>query len=310
MVLELPGGGSVRAGRRLRDLRPCVEVAQCSEVALDCYPAGSECGEELGTCTAWGGPSICLHPSSCAVSDYASPDVAIAPLDRNAVALLDSLADEEPDGPFTTTGPAVRGAIQHARDYAEEHPGHTVAVVLATDGIPSEGECEPDDIASIAAIVTQGRIGKPPVRTFVIGIFGQGDQGAFDNLNAIATAGGYPAFLVDSDSDEVTATFREALTEIRGAALTCEFKVPPSEDGEALDYGLVNVTSSNGDDSVRLGYMGKPTDCDEEGGWYYDVNPSAGVPSRIVLCPASCDGLQGAAQNSLRIEVGCATVVK
>ncbi len=266
---------------------------------------------ENGACTAWGGPSFCLHPSSCAVSAYATPDVPIAPLAENESALLDSLSEELPDGAYTTTGPAVRGALQHAVDYAEEHPGHTVAVVLATDGLPSEGECEPDDIASIATIVTQGRIGTPSVRTFVIGIFGQADQGAFDNLTAIATAGGYPAFLVDSDSDDVTAAFSQALTEIRGAALTCEFKLPTAEDGESLDYGFVNVTVSNGDESrAPRSTSAAEDDCDDEGGWYYDVNPSAGIPTRIIACPASCEGLQGSAETSVSIEVGCATVVK
>lgn len=292
---------------------PCVKIASCSASPADspiaCGVPGQACSGELGMCEPLA-ESFCVHPATCAVSAYATPAVPIAPLSENASDLLASLDQEIPDGMYTTTGPAIRGAIQHAQDYAKDHPGHSVAVVLATDGLPTAGECQPDDIASIATIVAQGRHAKPSVRTFVIGIFGQNDAGAFDNLTAIATAGGHTAFLVDSDADDVTLAFSEALREIRGAALTCEYKLPPAPDGDTLDYNLVNVKARRDTKSVRLRYVGKESACDDEGGWYYDVNPSAGIPTRIALCQASCEGLQGSVDSSVSIEVGCTTVVK
>jgi hypothetical protein len=290
---------------------PCVPAAVCAgNPGYICSQPGGDCGNDeqenpLGMCTLlYSG--LCADAASCNASDYATPAVEIEPLSTNALALLDSLAEVDPEG-GTPTSRAVMGAIDQVRDYAEEHPDHTVVAVLATDGLPSH--CEPWDIEGVATLTAQGLEGDPSVRTFVLGVLGDDDAGTFSSLNTIATAGGQPAFLINT-SDDVGEQFREALDDIRAASLSCDLRIPAAEDGETLDYAFVNVTSHNGDDSVQLGYVGGQGDCDDEGGWYYNVNPSAGVPSRIILCPASCEGLQGSAENSVKIEVGCATVVK
>jgi hypothetical protein len=286
---------------------PCVRVATCSESGISCHPAGATCSGNQGLCTPWNGPSICWRPESCSISDYTTPAIPIAPLSENASLLLASLESKEADGMLTTTAPALRGAINQARAFATENPDHTVVAVLATDG--DANECAPTNIDSIAEFAALGLGGNPSIRTFVLGIFGPGEEQAFDNLNTIAQAGGQPAFLIDT-SDDVVAQFHAALKQIRAAVLACEFKLPEPEEGETLDYGLVNVSFKNGDQSLRLKYVSKKGKCDEEGGWYYDVNPSAGIPTRIIACPASCESLQGSAENQVRIEFGCRTEVK
>jgi hypothetical protein len=48
-------------------------------------------------------------------------------------------------------------------------------------------------------------------------------------------------------------------------------------------------------------------DCGTEGGWYYD-NPAA--PTKILLCPASCELVQSVNQGAIEIVLGCQTIVK
>jgi hypothetical protein len=102
-----------------------------------------------------------------------------------------------------------------------------------------------------------------------------------------------------------------ALATIRGAQLACEFQIPEPEAGKTLDYSQVNVEFTDAGDSETLFYWPDPDDCDEtRGGWYYDVAPGAGTPSKIVACPASCARFQNAANGSVSIALGCATVVE
>lgn len=41
------------------------------------------------------------------------------------------------------------------------------------------------------------------------------------------------------------------------------------------------------------------------GGWYYDVNPATGTPTRVVMCPASCNRLKQGANQSVELLFGC-----
>ena len=46
--------------------------------------------------------------------------------------------------------------------------------------------------------------------------------------------------------------------------------------------------------------------CTAAGGWYYD-NPAS--PTKIILCPATCDEVKTFNEASIEIVLGCATVV-
>jgi len=94
---------------------------------------------------------------------------------------------------------------------------------------------------------------------------------------------------------------------VSGAALACEYEIPPPPDGQDFDPDRVNVEFENGaGGTLEIGRVDTPAACaGVSDGWYYD-DPTA--PTRIVLCPQTCDTIQGFANASVSIEFGCATV--
>jgi hypothetical protein len=289
----------------------CVALGQCGNVY--CAPANG------GVCSGNGQPcepvtsSFCMNKDSCQAGDYAAPAVEIATLGGAAAALGNAIGGWSPGG-ATPTAPALQGALTHAGAWAGANPTHTVVVVLATDGLPTE--CTPGDIPGIAQLAAQGAAGAPAIKTFAIGVFSPDDiaNGAPGNLDQIAAAGGTnQAFLVDT-SQNVAQQFLDALDAIRGTKLACEFAVPPAGSAGALDFGKVNVehTPPGASMPTTIGYVGQAADCDATtGGWYYDVDPSAGgTPTKIIMCPATCDAFSATVGGEIAIRVGCKTVLQ
>jgi hypothetical protein len=244
--------------------------------------------------------------SSCNVSDYSKADVEIAPLPGVASSIITSLALHTPFTD-TPTGPALQGALAHAHAWQGSHPGHVVVVVLATDGMPTA--CTPQDIPSIAAFASAAAAEKPTLRTYVIGVLSDDDlaKGADTNLNDLSKAGnGADAFVIKTSSADVSKAFLAALMKIRGTALACEYLVPT---GVGADYSKVNVVVTSGGKSTTLSYVGSKAKCDPvSGGWYYDIPPESGTPTKILTCDATCGALTKDATGKVDIVVGCATV--
>jgi hypothetical protein len=184
-----------------------------------------------------------------------------------------------------------------------------VVLVLATDGLPTR--CSPYDSAAIATLAATGL---PDVKTFVVGVFASFEQGvAKPNLDAIAKGGGTDQAFIVSTSGNVTADFQKAMDQIRGAALPCDYNVPSPQSGTP-DFGRVNVKFTKGDGtaSVFPQAKGGAGACDAGGGWYYDVDPATGgTPTKITLCPASCDAVKnGGSGAKIDVLLGCQTIVK
>ena len=219
-----------------------------------------------------------LLGSSCAATDYAMPEVEIAPLPGNAMPLTMSLAAHIPSS-ITPTPAALQGAILHAQQWKMAHPSHIVAVLLVTDGEPDACGLVPD----LAMAATAGATGTPPIQTFVLGV-----GTALDALNQVATAGGTgQAYLVTGTTD-VTAAVLAALDKIRAAtALPCEFTLPTPEPGKPFDYGKVNVVyTPQGGAQLVVYYTPDPGKCGTGMmAWHYD-DPNK--PNRIQLCPDTC----------------------
>ena len=298
------------------------------DTAADC--GGATCGD-LGECTIGGivglgtycivgGPSSCgllaqctkfsagtCELDACFTSDYAQASVPIAALPGNVGALNTKITAFKPAG-GTPTSAAVQGGLTYAKQFAAANPGHVVVMVLATDGYPSQ--CSPTDAPGISALTKAAAMASPSVKTFVIGVFT--DAGTTSNLDAIAQAGGTTKSITVSTGSNVTTAFQAALDSIRGESLPCEYTVPKPEAGTP-DFAKVNVqfTPGGGMASV-LGYKKSAADCGAAGGWYYDADPSGGgVPTKILLCPTSCDGVKkGTAGAKLEVLLGCTTVVK
>lgn len=290
------------------DYGPCVSYGRCAnDETFVCPNPGEECVSadptaELGACLP--PVSACLDGYECGVESYAAAAVEIATLPEAAPGLLASIDAQMPNGQ-TPTGPALAGAIQHVQSFAARNPDHTVAVLFATDGLPTQ--CEPQEIAPIADLAAAGVAATPSVRTFVIGVFGPLDVEAPANLDSIALAGGTEsAFMVDTTGD-VATQFLQALSEIRGTQLKCEFQIPAPEAGQELDYGLVNVVYTLDGTETRLAKVAEQAECGTEGGWYYD-DPDA--PTRIVVCPSDCATFQSEAGGSVEIELGCTTTIR
>lgn len=296
----------------------CVPYNQCSgNRNLLCSRQGAACtdagGTSYGTCEPQ--PPACQNTASCAASAYATPAAEIATLPGAAANLRDVLTAKMPLGQ-TPTAPALQGALGHALTWAKAHAGHAVAVVLATDGLPTEcvadPTADPSGVDGVVTIAKAGVSGSPSIQTFVIGVFSQADDAtmnAGDNLDRIATAGGTEKAHIVGATGDVEQDFLDALDAIRGSRLPCNFQLPEPTSG-SFDANKVNVVFDDGNRSRTLYYWPDAAACDPtDGGWYYD-DPNA--PTQIIACPASCSAIQGAsgAKASVNISLGCDSLVK
>lgn len=267
--------------------------ASCASDA-DCAPCAGTCLPFFNFCAAGSADD------SCNASDYAKPDVEIAPLPGVGPLIAQSLANHSPSG-GTPTYAALDGVIAHAKEWATKNPDHVVIAVLATDGEPSSCDTNQNNINALAAA---GANGVPKVNTYVIGV---GSELAA--LNGIAQAGGTgQAFLVDSNQN-ASEQFLQAMNEIRGAALACSYLIPQPPPGEEIDYNAINVQyTTEGGMPVIIPQVKSKADCPPDGlAWFYD-EPAG--PKQIILCDASCATISQDAKAKLDVLVGCATVVK
>ena len=117
--------------------------------------------------------------------------------------------------------------------------------------------------------------------------------------------GGVAADLCDQDFQ---AVFDVLTTEvIGGAALSCEFEIPPVPEGMEFNPDQVNLEFDDGmGGTIAIGRVDSAADCaGVVDGWYYD-DPD--MPTMIELCPQTCDRVQGAANGKIDIQFGCASI--
>ena len=56
-------------------------------------------------------------------------------------------------------------------------------------------------------------------------------------------------------------------------------------------------------------YVKDEDSCDpDKGGWHYDVEPSTGVPKRIVLCAKTCEDARKDESGRVDVDIGCDTI--
>jgi hypothetical protein len=243
-------------------------------------------------------PQLAGNTLLCAPFNYATPAAEIEALPGSARALATSLDAQTPSG-NTPTVPALGGAFDYATRYAAAHPGRTVAVIFATDGEPTSCAIENNTIAGAVSIAQSASRGVPPIKTYVLGV---GPNLA--NLNQIAAAGGTgQAHLVESGGSQDLLT---ALGAIRTSAFSCDYAVPVTV-GKPLDFNEVNVQMRLGSNGMArlIARTGTRSSCGANGGWYYDDNAA---PTRILLCPASCEPLTATVGSAVTVLVGCKSV--
>ena len=293
----------------------CIPLGGCSRSDALCAPVGNVCGGVVGgdppgnACEQI--PGYCIARDLCEPGQYGTPAVAVAELPAAGTALGAALDGRRPEG-RTPLGPAMQGAIAHARDRIMRNPGRRVAVVLASDGQPSV--CMPGELGGVVALVEEGARGAPSVPTFAVGVVTVREQAkALADLGLIARAGGTARPYVITTGQNVEQQFLSALDAIRTTALTCEFKLPAPSGAGALDLTRVNVRYTAGDGQVvTLGNVASAQACDPtRGGWHYDVDPgNGGRPTSIVTCPATCDKLKVDERGRVDIVLGCRTIVE
>jgi hypothetical protein len=241
-----------------------------------------------------------LGQALCDAASYETPSVAIAP--GQADRIVASLDAAEPTGE-TPTGSALRGACHYAQKSKHGNPGHSVVILLVTDGIPETplSNCGSNLTDAVQAAARCAEDGTTPIKTYVLGI-GQ----ALSNLNQIAVAGGTKqARLVDGG--DVARSMLAALNEIRGdAAIPCQLEIPPPPKGGTLDLNQVNVNicDAAGKPQSTLN-VASAAECGSSAGWYYDDPQN---PQKVMLCKASCDTVSTSGAQ-LYYTVGCLTQV-
>lgn len=233
----------------------------------------------------------------CQVSNYSTPIVPIAAAKDSAAQIVSKIGAEMPGG-NTPTHKALEGAYQYIKTYTAQTPGHSAAVLLVSDGMPfSCGESHTTTLT--VPIVQAAFAATPSIKTYVVGI---GNTAALDEL-ALAGSGNQTHYF-DGNGD-VSAKLQEALKSVT-TTITCDYDIPTG--GKPIDFGLVNIEAQLGSAGapMPLGNVTSAAQCDARGGWYYDVNPPA-KPSKITLCPQSCDPLKATDNSSVKVLYGCAT---
>jgi hypothetical protein len=238
--------------------------------------------------------------STCDQILYKAAVVPFGELPGNADPIIQAIAAQAPDGVKTPIYPALGGAILACADELANKPGTSCAVLLVTDGAPlgpapTCSGVNPEDPQEIAKLAATG-LTKFGVRTFVIGL--QGTPQATANL--IAQAGGTESAILIG-SVNVQVEFQNALAKARGKALPCAYELPDT----TFDPAFVNVgiTPSSGGPSETIL---QDKNCVGGMGWRYD-NPL--MPTKIELCPATCDAVRNDFGAGIQILLGCPTEI-
>jgi hypothetical protein len=110
--------------------------------------------------------------------------------------------------------------------------------------------------------------------------------------------------LIDTgDPGQTVKAFTSTIDMIRGAAVSCQVKIPDPPAGQSFDKQKVSVKYRSGSDSVPLRY---DATCTAERSWHYD---DAKSPREIVLCPTACAALQLVEQAELQVDFECEQVI-
>lgn len=198
-------------------------------------------------------------------------------------------------GDWVGSHSALSRVVSHYGDYAATMRDDAAThVVVVTD---DDSDWTPEQFtAEFEAL-------NPKLDGFVLHAIINGSGDVYEQL-AMQTGG----LVGDLDSGEFQPIF-DALadTVVMSASLSCAYDIPTPMGGEVFDDDEVNVQFDDGmGGTLEIGHVEAAGDCGAVGdGWYYD-DPVA--PTTIVLCPQTCDAIQGFALARVGIVFGCATV--
>jgi hypothetical protein len=296
-----PRSGGLGVGLQFFPIRP---------TAVPCA-SDNDCGFPLA-CS--GGACKYVLPvfPSCAPADYQRLALEVSPLPAARAQLEMALERMPNDYGSSPLGPAAQGAIKALRARLASQPGRRGAVVLVTDGVPSGCVYGWTGVEQITAGLQAEQRQSPAIPVYVIGLYSDSEQedvGGPAALAAYASAGGTGMPFIVKPPGDVTRAFLDALDHIRAASVPCEYVIPASKAG-SLDFAKVNLHAKLPTGEADVPYVGRMDRCQTSGGgWYYDVEPSAGTPSRVIACPGTCQAFKSAVgQAQVSLTFGCKTV--
>ncbi len=243
------------------------------------------------------------------------PNVGVNAMNQAQLdALTISLDNVSPKGGTPIVGATIL-AYKHLHQQAQLQGNGFV--VLITDGTDT---CEPEAIPRLVDIEVPKARGVN-IRTFAIGAPGS-ERGrallsrvAWEGDTAVDSACNWNSMVADEGDchfDMTTSTdfaqdLADALAQISGKALTCEFDIPASPDGQAVDLSKVNVDyyAAGGDTKAPI-LKDESSACDAGAdGWQYNADQT-----KIVLCGSICDDVKADSAARVQIVLGCESVVK
>jgi hypothetical protein len=234
--------------------------------------------------------------------DYKTPSVSMSSLSKPAK-FKNALDVTSPSG-GTPTLPALKGAIDYAKEVSSAAPTEKVVVLLVTDGEPGMvvdqtgavgPGCKDNDVNHVAMAAKTAFEGAPSIATYVIGV-----GPSVSSLNAVASAGGTgSAFIVDvNDPSKTAGIVSAALQSIRDKVRSCDFALPAAPAGKTLDFQKASVSLVGATTKT----VPQSADCANADGWHFD-NPTS--PTKLTVCPAACTAIQSDPAAKIQLDFGC-----
>jgi hypothetical protein len=240
--------------------------------------------------------------AECNSSNYSNvqvtdPGGALIAIPAGYGTLEASLNATSPGGTTPLYG-ALEGSYLAAETNTTSNPDHKTIVVLASDGVPCCSTCSEENVTGISHLSADA-FTNHGVETYAIAI----DASVVGSLDTIASAGGTQAAI---DISANINDFAQKMSDIRDAALGCDFTIPDDPTGSTFDAQKVNVTVTSAVGDSQLPQAIDEADCANGDGWYYD-DPN--VPTQVHLCPNSCTALQSDPAAEVALAFGCPTVL-
>jgi hypothetical protein len=190
---------------------------------------------------------------------------------------------------------ALARVVSHYPDYMPAlRPTAVTHVLVITDD---------DSDWTAQAFIDQFTALDPNFDDFVLHAIVNNSGDVYEQL-AMQT-GGQVASIASNDFQAIFDELANGV--VATASLACEYEIPMLPPGQLFEADQVNVEFSDGvGGTLSIGWVSDAAGCGAVAdGWYYD-DPLA--PTSIVLCPQTCDSIQGYEAASVHVIFGCATV--
>lgn len=196
---------------------------------------------------------------------------------------------------LTPTSAAVRAGLRLAQSLHATYPDDNVALLLATDGLPTDCGQMPEALAAVREARALG------VVTHVVGI---GEE--LGPLNQLANAGGSDTavLIAGTNASDVASALGAKLENIR-SEFSCDIQLPALQpDGAPVNMAELNVRIAAGATPTDLVYS---QTCAAADAFRYD-DPRD--PKKVVLCARSCEAVRADANAHVELLFDCATRVQ